>query len=153
MEKKANPQSFSTSTYQQELMREKVQPVDPFVAGIKFIEGVQSKPKHAKVPEAPPKKSVLKPGQAPPQPAKTSSRKKPMSLAEMQKRLNSMSLEDNDSDTDSSEDTQDTFTVAKRAREAVDIPKVYLEKTYEERLKDKNDLLSRFQKLLSQAPK
>jgi hypothetical protein len=71
----------------------------------------------------------------------------------MQKRLNSMSLEENESDSDSSEDTQDTFTVAKRAREAVDIPKVYFEKSYEERLKDKNDLLSRFQKLLSQAPK
>lgn len=64
-----------------------------------------------------------------------------------------MSLEDDDKDSDSSDDTQDTFTVAKRAREVVDLPKVYLEKTYEERLKDKNDLLSRFQKLLSQAPK
>jgi hypothetical protein len=131
-------------------MKEKVLPVDPFVAGIKFIEGAQAKPKHSKVVEAPPKKPILKPGQAPPsQPTKNSSRRKPLSLAEMQKRLNNMSLDDNESDSDSSDDTTDTFTVAKRARETVDLPKVYLEKTYEERLKDKNDLLSRFQKLLS----
>ena len=64
-----------------------------------------------------------------------------------------MSLDDNESDSDSSDENADAFTVAKRAREKVDIPKVYFEKNYEERLKDKNDLLTRFQKLLSQAPK
>jgi hypothetical protein len=58
-----------------------------------------------------------------------------------------------DADSDSSDDTQDTFTVAKRARENVSIPRVYMEKNYEQRLKDKSDLLSKFQKLMSQAPK
>ena len=53
MEKKANPHSFSTSSYQQELMKEKTQPIDPFVAGIKFIEGAQAKPKVSKIPEVP----------------------------------------------------------------------------------------------------
>ena len=154
MEKKANPQSFSTSTYQQELMKEKVHPVDPFVAGIKFIEGaVQAKPKNQKIPEIPVKKSLTKPGQPQVQPPKSSVRNKPLTLLEMQKRLNSMSLEDDGSDSDSSQDNTEAFTVAKRAREKVDIPKVYFEKNYEERLKDKNDLLTRFQKLLSQAPK
>jgi hypothetical protein len=64
-----------------------------------------------------------------------------------------MPLDDKDSDIDSSDEEQDAFTVAKRLRDKVEIPKIYLEKNYEERLKDKNDLLSRFQKLLSQAPK
>jgi hypothetical protein len=53
MEKKGNPQSFSTSSYQQELMKEKTQPLDPFVAGIKFIEGAQARPKVSKIPEVP----------------------------------------------------------------------------------------------------
>jgi hypothetical protein len=53
MERKANPQSFSTSSYQKELMKEKTQPLDPFVAGIKFIEGAQTKPKVSKIPEVP----------------------------------------------------------------------------------------------------
>ena len=64
-----------------------------------------------------------------------------------------MPLDDDGQDSDSSDDDKDAFTVAKRARENVAIPNIYLEKNYEERLKDKNDLLSRFQMLLSQAPK
>ncbi len=55
-----------------------------------------------------------------------------------------MSLEDDGQDSESSDDDKDAFTVAKRAREKVSIPNIYLEKNYEERLKDKNDLLSRF---------
>lgn len=35
------------------------------------------------------------------------------------------------------------------ANERIKIPAVYLEKSREERLKDQNDLLSRFQRLLS----
>jgi hypothetical protein len=34
-------------------MKEKTQPLDPFVAGIKFIEGAQAKPKVSKIPEVP----------------------------------------------------------------------------------------------------
>jgi hypothetical protein len=45
-----------------------------------------------------------------------------MTLLEMQKRLNSMPLDGNSSDSDSSDDNQEAFTVAKRAREAVGIP-------------------------------
>ena len=38
-------------------------------------------------------------------------------------------------------------------KEQVKIPAVYIEKSREERLKDQNELLQRFQKLLSMAPK
>ena len=41
------------------MMKEKVQPIDPFVAGIKFIEGVTSKPGKSKIPETyAPKRSI-----------------------------------------------------------------------------------------------
>jgi hypothetical protein len=60
----------------------------------------------------------------------------------MQKRLNNVSLEDDiDMHSDSSDDTMDSITVARRARENVRIPNVYFEKTYEERQKDTTDLL------------
>lgn len=50
-------------------------------------------------------------------------------------------------------ETQASFSVAKRRREQVKIPNVYFEKSQHERLKDQNDLLTRFQALLSQPPK
>ena len=53
---------------------------------------------------------------------------------------------------DDEEDQDHLIGKGRLAKELVKIPAVYLEKTKEERLKDQNDLLSRFQKLLSMEP-
>ena len=49
-------------------------------------------------------------------------------------------------------DEEAQLTTAQKRREKVRIPPVYYEKTQDERLKDQNDLLNRFQALLSQQP-
>lgn len=64
-----------------------------------------------------------------------------------------MTDDDDDVHSDSSDETFESLTVAKRAREDVRIPNVYFQKTYEERQKDTTDLLQRFQQLLQAAPK
>lgn len=53
---------------------------------------------------------------------------------------------------DMNADDENQPTTAQKRREKVRIPPIYFEKTQEERLKDQNELLNRFQALLSQQP-
>lgn len=59
---------------------------------------------------------------------------------------------DDNEDYEYQPEDRDYDTVAQRRREKVRIPNAYLEKTREERLKDQNDLFSRFQILLTLPP-
>ena len=73
-------------------------------------------------------------------------------LKKPQKTMLDRQVKTNILDDEKDADDEAQLTTAQKRREKVRIPPVYFEKTQEERLKDQNDLLNRFQALLSQQP-